>query len=251
MRHLYQNIFRTNNRKKIVVLIDPDNINEAALLQLLELSHQVQVDAFLVGGSLLVKNELEFCVSFIKSKSVIPVILFPGSAMHISEKADAILFLSLISGRNPDLLIGQQMQAAPLLKASGIEVISTGYILVDGGKPTTVSYMSNTLPVPYDKPEIAAATALAGEMLGMKCIYLEAGSGAAKPVSENMIRTVKKNIQVPLMVGGGIRTPEQAFAACEAGADIIVVGNAIEKDPLLLAHIAQAVHSFSEKQSAL
>jgi putative glycerol-1-phosphate prenyltransferase len=234
-----------HQKKSLAVLVDPDKQNPELLAETVAIANSVNVDFFLVGGSLLTTDSLLQTVSFIKKESSIPVILFPGNATHITPHADAILFLSLISGRNPDLLIGQQVQAAPLLKASGMETISTGYILIDGGKPTTVSYVSNTVPIPADKPEIAAATALAGEMLGLKCIYLEAGSGAKIPVSEKIIQEVKKNISVPLIVGGGIRTPEKAIAACEAGADIIVIGNAAETDPLLIADMAVAVHSFS------
>jgi len=248
---VYQKILsnQQNQKKSLAVLIDPDKQNPEELNETIAIANNVKVDFFLVGGSLLTTNSLHDTVSFIKNNSAIPLILFPGNATHIANDADAILFLSLISGRNPDLLIGQQVQAAPLLKASGMETISTGYILIDGGKPTTVSYVSNTVPIPADKPEIAAATALAGEMMGMKCIYLEAGSGAKNPVSENIIQTVRKNIAVPLIIGGGIRTAEKAIAACEAGADIIVIGNAAEKDPLLIADVARAVHSFARRHT--
>jgi phosphoglycerol geranylgeranyltransferase len=236
--------------KSLAILIDPDKQNENLLDETVAIAENVKVDFFLVGGSLLITDSLQQAVSFIKKNSSIPVILFPGNANHIAPDADAILFLSLISGRNPDLLIGQQVQAAPLLKASGMEIIPTGYILIDGGKPTTVSYVSNTVPIPADKPEIAAATALAGEMLGMKCIYLEAGSGAKSPVSQRIISEVRKNVSATLIVGGGIQTPEQAIAACKAGADIIVIGNAVEKNPLLIADMAQAIHSFHSFHSS-
>jgi phosphoglycerol geranylgeranyltransferase len=238
-------------KKSLAVLIDPDKQNPKLLSETVAIANNVKVDFFLVGGSLLTTDSLHETVSFIKKNSSIPLILFPGNATHIANDADAILFLSLISGRNADLLIGQQVQAAPLLKASGMEIIATGYILIDGGKPTTVSYVSNTVPIPADKPEIAAATAIAGEMFGMKCIYLEAGSGAKIPVSEKIIQEVRKNISVPLIVGGGICTKEKALAACEAGADIIVIGNAAEKDPLLIADMASAIHSFDKHQTPI
>jgi putative glycerol-1-phosphate prenyltransferase len=154
-------------------------------------------------------------------------------------KADAILLLSLISGRNAELLIGQHVHAAPLLKKSKLEIIPTGYILIDGGKPTSVSYVSNTLPIPNNKPAIALCTALAGEQLGLQCIYLEAGSGAEIAVSSDLIATVRKEISVPLIVGGGIRTQEQAQLAWKAGADIIVVGSAVEKDPSFLKSLKE------------
>lgn len=151
------------------------------------------------------------------------------------------MLLSLISGRNPDLLIGQHVVAAPYLRQSGLEVISTGYMLIDGGAPTSVGYISNTNPIPADKTDIAVCTALAGEMLGLKVLYLEAGSGAQTPVSEAMISAVRQAVQLPLIVGGGIRTPERARASLMAGADILVVGNGVERDPALLPAIAAVV----------
>lgn len=233
----------SSNKKQLAVLIDPDKTSGNNLFNTIAIANNSKVDFFLVGGSLLLHDSLDSCITTIKANSTIPVILFPGNALHINAKADAVLFLSLISGRNADLLIGQHVQAAPLLKQANIETISTGYILIDGGKPTTVSYISNTTPIPADKPEIAAATALAGEMLGLKCIYLEAGSGAQNPVSTATISAVKKQITVPLMVGGGIRNADAAIAACNAGADIIVIGNATEKSPDLITEIATAIHS--------
>ena len=170
------------------------------------------------------------------------MILFPGNNYQLCEEADALLLLSLISGRNPEYLIGQHVVAAPLIKESGIEAIPTGYLLIDGGKISTTSYITQTVPIPADKPDVAVATALAGEQLGLKLIYLEAGSGAANPVSAEMISAVKKNVSLPLIVGGGIRSGAQAEAACQAGADIIVVGNILEKAPELLMELSLAVH---------
>jgi len=163
--------------------------------------------------------------------------------LQISKNADGILLLSLISGRNPELLIGKQVIAAPILKASNLDILPTGYILIDGGKPTAVSYMSNTNPIPFDKDDIAMCTAMAGEMLGLKLIYMDAGSGALNAISEKMIKKVSSNISIPLIIGGGINTPQKAILACKAGADIIVVGNAIEKDSSLIKKIGKAVHS--------
>jgi phosphoglycerol geranylgeranyltransferase len=163
--------------------------------------------------------------------------------MQISEKADGLLFLSLISGRNPEMLIGRHVLAAPVLKRTNLEIISTGYMLIDSGSPTSVSYMSGTVPIPHDKEDIAVCTAMAGEMLGMKLIYLDAGSGARFTVSNNMIEEVKKNTGIPLIVGGGIRTAEKAIEICQAGADIIVIGNALEKDPERITDISSAVHA--------
>lgn len=234
---------RLANRKNFAVLVDPDKADEKHLLNLINLCEQTKVDFFFVGGSLLLNDQLNDCIGIIKRESKIPVIIFPGSPLQISEQADAILFLSLISGRNPELLIGQHVIAAPHLKKMILEILPTGYMLVDGGNSTTVSYISNTFPIPNDKPEIASCTAIAGEMLGLKLFYLDAGSGAHNPVSTEMIHEVSNNISSPLIVGGGIRNPETAQEACRAGADVIVVGNAFEKDPMLIAEISHSVHS--------
>ncbi|MCX6198141.1 MAG: geranylgeranylglyceryl/heptaprenylglyceryl phosphate synthase [Bacteroidetes bacterium] len=229
--------------KQLAVLIDPDKQNKSSLSLLIELAKNARVDFFFVGGSLLLENSFEETIQAIKANSKIPVIIFPGNNYQLSAKADAILFLSLISGRNPEFLIGQHVVAAPLIKEANIETIPTGYLLIDGGRISTTSYITQTVPIPNDKPDIAVATALAGEMLGMKLIYLEAGSGAVNSVSAEMIKAVKKNISIPLIVGGGIRTAEQAEEICKAGADIIVVGNILEKEPGLLMEISLAVHS--------
>lgn len=205
------------------------------------MSNAAGADLILVGGSLITNGFFERCISVIKEQTDIPVILFPGNIMQINNQADAILFLSLISGRNPDMLIGKHVLAAPTLKKSGLEVIPTGYMLIDGGNITSVSYMSNTTPIPADKAGIAACTAMAGEMLGMKLIYMDAGSGAKNPIPASLIREVKQNISAPVFVGGGMRTPEAVKAACDAGADIVVVGNAIEKDPTLIAKLVAAI----------
>lgn len=233
-------------QKQFAILIDPDKMNQNQLLKTIDLANANDVNFFFVGGSLLLNDQLDQTVLTIKSNSQIPVILFPGNALQISKHADAIFFLSLISGRNPDLLIGQHVIAAPHLRESNVEVISTGYMVVDGGKPTSVSYMSNTQPIPADKDDVALCTALAGEMLGMKLIYMDAGSGAKNPISASMIAAVTKNISLPVIAGGGITTAEKAKAACHAGADVIVVGNAIEKDVSLVASISKAIKQ-SEK----
>jgi len=204
-----------------------------------------EVDFFFVGGSLIVNDVLDDCLLEIKKRCDIPIILFPGDSYQLSYRADGILFLSLISGRNAELLIGKHVITAPYLKVSPLEILSCGYMLIDGGVPTTVSYMSNTQPIPHDKDDIAVCTALAGEMLGLKLMYLDAGSGAANPVSESMIESVSGAISIPLIVGGGIRSTQQAMRNVISGADVIVVGNALEKDPLLIEDIANAVHSVS------
>src|SRR3990170_3404482 len=221
---------KKKGKKSFAVLIDPDKVNTSKLDELMEISLAAKVDYFLVGGSLVISNHLDECVQHIKQQCDIPVILFPGSPSQISKYADALLYLSLISGRNPELLIGQHVVSAPFVKQSGLEIMPTGYIVVDGGAPTTVSYISNASPVPADKNEIAMCTAMAGEMLGMKLIYMDSGSGARRPISDSMIEHVSKCIEVPLVVGGGISNPEKAYRNCKAGADMIVIGNAIEKD---------------------
>jgi putative glycerol-1-phosphate prenyltransferase len=236
---------QSKNKKLFAVLIDPDKVEKNSLSALISRAVDAKVDLFFLGGSLLTKDALDEVAKQIKSSCNIPVILFPGNGMQVSKEADAILFLSLISGRNPDLLIGQQVQAAPIVKQSGIEVLSTGYMLIDGGTATTVSYISNTMPIPSNKPDIAACTAMAGELLGLSLFYLDAGSGAKEAIPHNLIQKVKASIQSPIIVGGGIRTASQAIEACKAGADIIVVGNAIEKEPSLLTEIANAIHQVS------
>lgn len=234
---------KNQGKKSFAVLIDPDKVNTTLLGELIELSVSAKVDYLLVGGSLVISNHLDECVQHIKKNCDIPVILFPGSPSQISKYADALLYLSLISGRNPELLIGQHVVSAPFVRQSGLEIMPTGYIVIDGGAPTTVSYISNASPVPADKNEIAMCTAMAGEMLGMRLIYMDSGSGAKRPVSEGMIEAVAKVISTPLIVGGGITDPEKAYLNCKAGADVIVVGNAIEKDSSLIKEMSAAVHS--------
>lgn len=232
-------------QKSFAVLIDPDKVNNERIDQLVRLAVDSEVDYFLVGGSLVVSNYLDECLIRIRENCSIPTVLFPGSPSQISKYADALLYLSLISGRNPELLIGQHVVSAPAVKKSGLEIMPTGYMVVDGGAPTTVSYISNASPLPSDKNEIAVCTAMAGEMLGMRLIYMDAGSGAKRPITESMIEQVSNSIQVPLIIGGGIIHPEKAYRNCQSGADVIVVGNAIEKDPTLIREMAAAVHSFS------
>jgi putative glycerol-1-phosphate prenyltransferase len=241
---------RLNNQKQFALLIDPDKLDNSALQSTIDVAVKAKVDYLFVGGSLLTKDILDECLTTIKSNCNIPVVLFPGSVMQINNKADAIFFLSLISGRNADMLIGQHVLAAPYLKSSSLQVLPTGYILIDGGTQTTVSYISNTTPIPANKPDIAACTAMAGEMLGLQLMYMDAGSGAKNSISEKMISVVRKNINVPLIVGGGILTTEKAVANCLAGADIIVVGNAAEKNPSLILDMAKAIHQVSNSQLA-
>jgi putative glycerol-1-phosphate prenyltransferase len=237
---------QTTGKKHLAVLVDPDSIaQESDLVTLCRLSNEAQVDFILVGGSLMTNGFFERCISIIKQETSIPVLLFPGDVMQVSKHADAILFLSLISGRNPDLLIGKHVVAAPMLKKSGIEVIPTGYMLIDGGKTTSVSYMSNTTPIPSQKSSIAACTALAGEMLGLKITYMDAGSGAHETIPTKMIAAVREQVTGPIFVGGGIATKEAAVAACSAGADVVVVGNAFEKNPELVKQLSAAIHALN------
>lgn len=241
---LYQSLLskKTSAQKSFAVLVDPDKVKSKDIDALTALCMEAKVDYLLVGGSLVISNHLGEVVTLIKRNCNIPVILFPGTASQITKHADALLYLSLISGRNADLLIGQHVISAPAVRQSRLEIISTGYMVVDGGAPTTVSYISNALPIPADKNEIAICTAMAGEMLGMKLIYMDAGSGARKPISETMIKAVADHIAVPLVVGGGITDPEKAYRNCKAGADLIVIGNAIEKDPTLIREMSSAIH---------
>lgn len=238
---------KKHGQKSFAILIDPDKITNASLIPLIGLAIEAKADYFLVGGSLVVSDNLDACILAIKENCSIPIMLFPGSPSQISKHADALLYLSLISGRNADLLIGQHVISAPFVKKSGLEIISTGYMVIDGGAPTTVSYISNATPIPADKADIALCTAMAGEMLGKKIIYMDAGSGAKKPISEEMIALVSANIEVPLVIGGGIRNAEKAYLNCKAGADVIVVGNAIEKEPTLIKEMAAAIHSVPVK----
>ena len=231
----------------IALLVDPDKSDKKDCNQIGESAAAAGVDFFFVGSSLITGNNFEACLTELKSFGI-PVILFPGNAMQVSNNAKALLFLSLISGRNPEMLIGRHVLAAPVLKKSSLEIIPTGYMLIDSGTPTSVSYMSGTMPIPHDKDDIAVCTAQAGELLGLKLIYLDAGSGARFTISTRMIESVKKNISVPLIVGGGIRTPEKIADMCRAGADLIVVGNALEKDPGLIPELVSAVHSITSEK---
>lgn len=244
--NIYNNIEanKKSNKKSFALLIDPDKQDKQQLLYIIEKANNANTDYFFVGGSLLTSDSLDLCLSTLKERSTIPIILFPGNAMQVNNKADGILFLSLISGRNADMLIGKQVITAPLLKQSSLEVLPTGYILIDSGQPTTVSYMSNTTPIPANKSTVAACTAMAGEMLGLRLMFLDGGSGAKNPISKEMIKSVRESVNVPLIIGGGISSGEKAIENCKAGADIIVVGNAIEKDGNLIEEIATAIHNY-------
>jgi phosphoglycerol geranylgeranyltransferase len=227
---IYSKIIESLGKEKLfALLIDPDKCNADHLSKLLPIANQNNIAMILIGGSLVNSNN-HHLIEEIKKDSTIPIVLFPGNALQFAPNSDAIFLLSLISGRNPEFLIGNHILVSGTIKRSGIEVIPTGYILIDGGVQTSVQYMSNTMPIPSNKIEIAVATALAGEQLGLKLIYLEAGSGAKNPVPAEMIKAIRDEIKIPLIVGGGLKTPEHVTAAWNAGADMVVVGNAIEND---------------------
>jgi phosphoglycerol geranylgeranyltransferase len=233
-------------KKSIAVLLDPDKVEDSSkLMPLINLANENCVDFFFVGGSLVTTTNLSEVVGKIKENVSIPVVLFPGNSMQLEPSADAILFLSLISGRNPELLIGQHVLAAPIIRNTKLEVVPTGYMLINSGRITSAAYISNTTPLPEDKFSLAACTAMAGEMLGLQCIYMDAGSGAEREISQKMIASVRKAVSIPLIVGGGINSAQKAHNALEAGADMIVIGNALEKNPELLIEISEKVYEWN------
>jgi phosphoglycerol geranylgeranyltransferase len=232
-------------RKSIGLLLDPDKTNEESIAGIIENAVESKTDYILTGGSLMFTG-IDRMISLVRKNCKIPVILFPGSLLQLTHQVDAILLLSLISGRNPELLIGNHVLAAPYLKDMKEKLISTGYILVNCGTKTSVEYMSQTEAIPCDKTDIVIATALAGEMLGMKLIYLEAGSGATKPVPAGVIRAVRENINIPIAVGGGLKKNKEIKEAFAAGADLIILGNGVEKDPLLLHEACKIRDSFNK-----
>lgn len=241
---------KSENKKGFAVLIDPDHVNWDTFHNLLYISIEWGASYFFIGGSLITNNISDKIIAAIKEVCTIPTILFPGNCQHFTPNADAILFLSLLSGRNPDFLIGQHVIAAPILKKSQMEILPTAYLLIDGGKPTTVSYISNTTPIPSDKPSIAACTAMAGEMLGLKIIFMDAGSGADNHVPTKMIEEVRKAVNIPIVIGGGINTGLKAKVILEAGADIIVVGNGIEKNFELIKEISEVVQALNSTRKS-
>lgn len=242
----YNYLLNTINSKgaAYLVLLDPDKVNVDRLPEFVKYCERAGVDAFLIGGSLMLNNNFELFIKKAKQSTKVPVIIFPGSIQQVSGEADSILYLSVISGRNPEHLIGKHVIAAPLIKETGIEPISTGYILIESGVTTTAQYMSGSSPIPRNKPEIAAATALAAEYLGMKLIYLEAGSGAENTVPDEMVKKVSSFCSVPVIVGGGIKTPTVARQKIENGAKLVVTGNFFENENNwdMIKDFADAVH---------
>jgi phosphoglycerol geranylgeranyltransferase len=229
-----------------VVLIDPDKLGADELPAFAAQCEEASVDAFFVGGSLMHAVELESYAARLKAATELPVIAFPGSLSQIAPSFDALLYLSVISGRNPEHLFGQHVHAAPMIKRFGLEAIPTGYMLIESGRPTTAQYMSGSAPIPHHKPEIAAATGLAAEMMGMRLLFTDGGSGAERPVSEAMIAAITRTCAIPLVVGGGLRTTADVASRVAAGARFVVVGNAIEQrngDPGYIADLAAAAHA--------
>lgn len=239
---------KASGQKALAVLIDPDKTDIDQCISLVNMANECLVDYFFVGGSLITTDNLGTIIKTIKELCSIPVLIFPGSTLHVDPTADALLFLSLISGRNPEFIIGQHVIAAPIIKRSRLQVISTGYILIDSGHSTSVSYISNTTPIPHDKPSITACTAMAGEMLGMKLIFLDSGSGAKRAIDRRTIGYVHKSVECPLIVGGGIDTPGKAIDALSAGADVVVIGNGIEKQPSLLIEVSDRIKEYNQTQ---
>lgn len=236
-----------SGQKAVAWLIDPDKVGQDHLFKVqVREAIKHQLDFFFIGGSLIKQNTIEKIIGLIKDLGTdIPVIIFPGNAIQYSEKADGILFLSLISGRNPEYLIGQHVTIAPILSKSRLEILPTGYLLVDGGSLSSVLYMSQTIPLPNSKPSLSVATALAGYLLGLQYFYLDAGSGAKKPVNPEIIRAVKNEISSPLIVGGGLDSLQKVKRAYSAGADLIVVGNGAEKNPDFLIEVLEYTNIFN------
>jgi len=215
--------------RKLAILIDPDKHDQDGLIEIVEHANGISPDYLFIGGSLIYRSKVADAAKLIRSFTKLPLVLFPGHFTQLTDEVDAVLLLSLISGRNPDLLIGQHVLAAPKLKQMTAEIVSTGYMLIDGGRATSVSYMSHTQPIPRDKEDIALCTALAGEMIGMKTVYMDAGSGAESPIPVSMVKTIADATEIPLIVGGGIRSIEAAEQYWNAGANLIVIGNAFEE----------------------
>jgi len=233
MQNIYNEILQSKiqGKKLLAILLDPDKVALDSLQNIISKINQSPATHIFIGGSLVLSNTIDAIIRELKEKTKLPIVLFPGNPSQISIEAHGILFLTLLSGRNPDFLIEHQVKAAPILKKSNLEIISTGYILIESGNQTAVASVSKTIPLPRHNTEIAVATSLAGEFLGNKLIYLEAGSGAELPVPLDTISLVSKNIKIPLIVGGGIKNIQGIKDAYTAGADLVVIGTAFENDP--------------------
>lgn len=232
MRNIYQDILhaKANNKKLLAILLDPDKLEINNTKQLCATINSSPATHIFVGGSIVANGETELLVIELKKHTTLPIILFPGNVNQVTNKADGILLLSLLSGRNPEYLIEQHIKAAPLLQKSNLEIIPTGYILIEGGVETAVQKVSKTLPIPKNNTDLAVHTALAGQYTGKQLIYLEAGSGATESVEIKTITSVANAIDIPLIVGGGIRSKSKIDAAYQAGADLVVIGTAFEED---------------------
>lgn len=232
MKHIYNDILDATKagEKLMAVLIDPDKMVLAQIAPFIELVNCSIATHIFVGGSEVDDHKTQILVDHVKRLTQLPVVLFPGEISQITHQADALLFLSLISGRNPEFLIGRHVDAVSKLNGSEIEVIPTGYILIENGKETSVERVSKTEPMSRANIPFISQTAKAGELLGMKLIYLEAGSGATNPVNPEIISEVKSVLQIPLIVGGGIRSRKELISAFDSGADLVVIGTAFEKD---------------------
>jgi putative glycerol-1-phosphate prenyltransferase len=241
---VYEKLLKVRDEKGagFLVLLDPDRMSVPDIVELARKSEEGGADGFLVGSSLLLSTRFDEAVKEIKANVNVPLTIFPGNANQVSRHADAILFLSLISGRNPHLLIGEQVKAAPAIKEFGLEPIPTGYLIIESGGTTSVQFMSNTQPIPRNKPDIAKAHALAAEYLGMKFVFLEAGSGADSPVPDNIVHEVKDFISIPIIVGGGVKDPDVAHNKVKNGASFVVIGNFLEEDDSLIREFADAIH---------
>lgn len=241
---VYQKLLNVKNEKGagFLVLLDPDRMSVSEIVELAKKSEKGGADGFLVGSSLLLSTRFDEAVKEIKANVDVPVTIFPGNANQVSRYADAILFLSLISGRNPHLLIGEQVKAAPAIKEFGLEPIPTGYMIIESGGATSVQFMSDTQPIPKNKPDIAKVHALAAEYLGMKFVFLEAGSGAENSVPDVIIREVNDFVSIPIIVGGGLKDPDMAYNKVKSGASFVVIGNCLEKDDSAIKEFAEAIH---------
>lgn len=239
MRYIYNNILASIQTKQrlLAVLLDPDKVSLEKLPRFIEKLNHSMVSYIFVGGSEVTDEVTDILVAKLKRLTKLPIIIFPGDVSQITEKADALLFLSLISGRNPEYLIHKHVKAASILKASDLEVIPTGYILIENGKETSVQRVTKTRPMSRDNINQVVDTAFAGQLLGQKLIYLEAGSGATHPVSLDMISEVKKVLEIPLIVGGGIRSKQQIDDAFNSGADLVVIGTAFEENESFFSEI--------------
>jgi phosphoglycerol geranylgeranyltransferase len=249
---VYQTLLKIKQEKGagFLVLLDPDRMSIPEIAGLARKSEEGGADGFLVGSSLLLSSRFDESIKQIRKNVKLPVIIFPGNANQVSKYADAILFLSLLSGRNPHLLIGEQVKAAPMIKEFGLEPIPTGYLIIESGKATSVQFMSDTQPIPKDKPDIAKAHALAAEYLGMKFVFLEAGSGAENPVPDLVVREIRDFISIPIIVGGGVREPDAAYRKVKCGASFVVIGNALEKDDSAIREFADAIHTKEKSKTA-